>query len=73
MKNKLSFILTLISLIGVFALAWSKDLDIQMLLPSVLAIYVLGRTATSVSSVWAVSRDPAADTMKAVEMMDKKD
>lgn len=71
MKNKLSFILTLLSLIGIFALAWHKDLDIQMLLPSVLAIYVLGRTTTNVSTAWAASKDPNADTLKAIEIADR--
>jgi hypothetical protein len=73
MKNKLSFILTFISVLGIFLLAWFKGIDIQVLLPSVLAIYIVGRTTTSVSTAWAVSRDPAADTMKAVEILDKKD
>ena len=73
MKNKLSFILTLSSILGIFVLAWFKNLDIQMLLPSVLGIYVIGRTTTNVSTAWAASKDPQADTMKAVELIDKKD
>lgn len=73
MKNKLSFILTLLSIIGIFVLAWYKNLDVQMLLPSVLGIYVLGRTTTNVSATWAASKDPNADTLKVVEMVDKKE
>lgn len=73
MKNKLSFALTLLSVVGIFILAWYKDLDIQMLLPSILGIYILGRTTTNVSTAWAASRDPQADTLKAVEMIDKKE
>lgn len=73
MKNKLSFILTLLSIIGVFVLAWYKNIDIQMLLPSILGIYVIGRTTTNVSTAWAASKDPDADTLKAVEMIDKKE
>lgn len=73
MKNKLSFLLTFISVIGIFLLAWFKDVDIQVLLPSVLGMYILGRTTTNVSTAWAASRDPGADTLKAVEMIDKKE
>lgn len=73
MKNKLSFILTLLSIIGVFVLAWYKNIDIQVLLPSILGIYVIGRTTTNVSTTWAASKDPSADTLKAVEMIDKKE
>lgn len=73
MKNKLSFILTLLSIVGVFVLAWYKNIDIQMLLPSILGIYVIGRTTSSVSTTWAASKDPNADTLKAIEMIDKKE
>jgi hypothetical protein len=73
MKSKLSFILTLISVIGIFILAWFKNIDIQMLLPSVLGIYIIGRTTTNVSTAWAASKDPQADTIKACEMIDKKE
>ena len=73
MKNKLSFILTLMSVLGIFLLAWFKGIDIQVLLPSVLAIYIVGRTSTNISTTWAASRDPNADTLKAVEMVDKKE
>jgi hypothetical protein len=73
MKSKLSFILTFISVIGIFILAWFKNIDIQMLLPSVLGIYIIGRTTTNVSTAWAASKDPQADTIKACEMIDKKE
>lgn len=73
MKSKLSFLLTLISVIGIFILAWFKNIDIQVLLPSILGIYIAGRTTTNVSTAWAVSKDPQADTMKACEMIDKKE
>jgi hypothetical protein len=73
MKSKLSFILTFISVIGIFVLAWFKNIDIQMLLPSVLGIYIIGRTTTNVSTAWAASKDPQADTLKACEMIDKKE
>jgi hypothetical protein len=73
MKNKLSFLLTFISVVGIFVLAWFKGIDIQVLLPSVLTIYIVGRTTTNVSTAWAASRDPQADTIKACEMIDKKE
>lgn len=70
MKNKLSFLLTFISVIGVLLLAWFKDVNIDLLLPTILATYILGRTSTNISTVWAVSRDPKADTIKAAQMVD---
>ena len=73
MKSKLSFILTFISVMGIFLLAWYRNINIEVLLPSVLGIYILGRTTTNVSTALAASRDPSADTIKACEMIDKKD
>lgn len=73
MKNKLSFLLTFISVIGVLLLAWFKNVDIQVLLPSVLGIYIVGRTTTNVSTAWAASKDPQADTLKVCEMVDRKE
>lgn len=73
MKSKLSFLLTFMSVVGIFALAWFRNVDIQVLLPSVLGMYILGRTTTNVSTAWAASRDPQADTIKACEMIDKRD
>lgn len=73
MKSKLSFILTFISVIGIFLLAWYRNINIEILLPSVLGIYILGRTTTNVSTAWAASRDPNADTLKACELIDRKD
>lgn len=73
MKSKLSFLLTFMSVVGIFALAWFRNVDIQVLLPSVLGMYILGRTTTNVSTAWAASRDPQADTIKACEMIDRRD
>lgn len=70
MKNKLSFILTFISVIGVLMLAWFKNVNIDLLLPTILATYILGRTSTNISTVWAASKDPKADTIRAAQMID---
>jgi uncharacterized membrane protein YadS len=70
LKQSLSFVLTFIALLGVLALAWFKDVDVQMLLPSILGIYIVGRTTHKVSAVWAASKDPNADTHKAIETFD---
>ncbi len=67
MKNKLSFLLTFISMIGLFALAWFKGTDIETMLPTILGMYILGRAGSKISYVWAASKDPNADTVSAIE------
>jgi hypothetical protein len=73
MKNKMSFILTFISVVGCLLLAWFKNVNIEIMLPSILAIYIIGRTTAAASNVWAASRDPSADTIKAIERYNEKE
>ncbi len=73
MKTKLGFFLTLLSVIGFFALAWFKGIDITMAIPAVLSIYIVGRTTTNISATWAASKDPNADTQKAIDTVVDKD
>jgi len=71
LKNKLSFVLTLLSILGVLALAWFKAINIEILLPSLLGIYVAGRTAHKVSAGIAASKDPNANTAEVLATFDQ--
>ena len=66
-KNNYSFILTLMSVVGCLLLAWFKNVNIEVMLPTILATYVLGRTGLKASNVWAASRDPNANTLEAID------
>lgn len=66
-KNNFSFVLTFISVIGCLLLAWFKNVNIEMMLPTILATYVLGRTSLKASNVWAASKDPKANTLEAID------
>jgi heme O synthase-like polyprenyltransferase len=72
-KSKLSFILVLISIIGLFALAWFKGVDIMTALPIILGMYVGSRSATSISHVIQASKDPNCDTASAIAKVEEKD
>lgn len=61
MKNYLSFVLTLISIVGSLLLGWFKGISLDALLPSLLGIYVLGRVVEKGNVVWAASKDPNAN------------
>ena len=66
-KNNFSFILTLISIAGCLALAWFKNVNIEAMLPTILATYVLGRAGLKASNVWAASKDSNASTLEAID------
>lgn len=72
-KNKMSFVLTLISILGLFGLAYFKDVDIALTLPTVLGIFVAGRTFISTSHGWAASKDPKANTVETIKSLEEKD
>jgi len=62
-----TFILTFISIIGALGLAYFKDVDIVVLLPSILGIYVSGQSVGRVSAQWAASKDGTADTQQVIK------
>ena len=68
-KNYLSFQLTLICVVGSLYLGYTNGIDLTLLLPAILGIYVTNRTAEKVSTHWAASKDPTADTEKVIEMI----
>lgn len=70
-KKNMQFSLVAFSIVGLFALAWFKGTDISMLLPTVLGMFVLGHTATNVSSAWALSKDANADTAQGINDLEK--
>jgi len=66
-KNYLSFVLTLISILGSLALAWCKNTDVGALLPALLGIYVVGRTSQKGMAYFAASKDKKADTRAVIK------
>lgn len=73
MRSYLSFVLTLISIIGVLAAHFVRGTDIELLLPSVLGIYVLGRTSERVMTVKSASQDEHSNAVDAIKAMDGKE
>lgn len=72
-QTRLGFVITLVSVVGLIGLAWFKGVDITMALPTVVGLYLTGRTASAVSHVWAASKDPNADTAEIVKELEKRD
>jgi ABC-type proline/glycine betaine transport system permease subunit len=66
-KHYLSFILTMICVLGLFALAWFKDVDILSTLPIVLGTYVGARTVEKTVAVRSAASDPNADTRAVIK------
>ena len=72
MKNYLAFILCLFSIAGFFVLSWFKGTDVSISVPSIVGLYIAGRGAAQVSSHWAASKDPEADTAAVIDSMNDK-
>lgn len=72
-RTRLSFALCLLTLISLFLLGWFKDIDVASAMMEVTAIYVIGRSVTLGSHVWATSKDPEADTKSVVENLKDHD
>lgn len=72
-KTRLSFLLCLIAMIGLFVLGWFKDFDVASSIMEVTAVYVIGRSVTLGSHAWATSKDPTADTKSVVDNLKDHD
>lgn len=66
------FFLTLISVVGLFALAFYKNVDVTSSLPTVLAIYLGAKTSEKASAHWAASKDPTASTAEVIASVTEK-
>lgn len=69
-KDNRSFILTFICISGSIALAFKKDVDLSLLLPSLLGIYVTGRTSEKVSAHFNARKDEDADLADIIKTLD---
>lgn len=54
--------LTLICVIGMFMLAWFKDVDIMSTLPLILGIFIGSKSFEKASTVYSASKDGTCDT-----------
>ncbi|CAB5221402.1 hypothetical protein UFOVP244_155 [uncultured Caudovirales phage] len=63
----LSFIITLVCVVGILALAFYRNLDLSSLLPTILGLYLGARTIDKTNVAWAASKDPKADTAKVIK------
>lgn len=61
-KINFSFILTLLCLIGMFLLAWFKNVDIMATLPVVLGIFIGSKSIEKSAAVYSASKDNTCDT-----------
>jgi hypothetical protein len=71
--NLRSFILVMIGVLGFFGLALYKDVAVDDAIPTLIGMYVASRAASMMSSGWAASKDPNADTVKVLESQKNMD
>jgi len=67
LKEFSTFILTLIAIAGTLLLGIVNGTDVSGSIPTILGIYVGGRSVVKSSAHWAASKDPNADTKAVVD------
>ena len=67
LKEFSTFILTLISILGILLLGVLNGTDVSGTIPTILGIYIGGRSVVKSSAHWAASKDPNADTKAVVD------
>ena len=72
LKTYLSFILHLIALVFLLALALVNKVDTGMYIVYVMFSYMGGRSIVQASSFFAASKDPDCDTAKVIDSMKEK-
>ena len=74
LKDNRGFVLTLICICGSLVLkSQGRDLDLDILLPSILGIYITGRTSEKVSAHINSRLDPDADLADVIKTLDNQD
>jgi heme O synthase-like polyprenyltransferase len=69
-KPYATFLLALISIVGSLVLAFAKNTDITVLLPTLLGIYIGAKAGVTANSHWAASKDSNADTSSVIKDTD---
>lgn len=70
LKPYAAFILTLISVIGSLALAFTKGVDITIMLPTILGLYLGAKAGVAANSHWAASKDNNSNTELVIKNTD---
>jgi hypothetical protein len=61
-RQNFSFVLTMTAMVGMFALAWFKNVDITSSLPVILATYLGARATEKSVMVMSAAKDTTANT-----------
>lgn len=70
-KTYAGFIITIICIAGLLAMAFLKDMDTSMAIVSIAGLYLGARTATAGSAHWASSKDVSSNTDDMISRMNE--
>lgn len=71
LKDKLGFLLSLVAIVGLFIFGYFIHFDVQSSVVMIVAAFIGGKAAQNIMMTKHIAQDPAADTIKGVEGMDK--
>jgi hypothetical protein len=72
LKDKLSFLMSAVVILGFFLLFWIKDVNLASEIVTIVGMYVVGRAAQKGWMVSAAAKDPNADTEAVIREVEGK-
>lgn len=72
-REHLGFLLTFVTIVGLFLICALKGLDTQMSIVTALAAYLGARSAEKISMVGSASKDPKANTHAIIRDLEGKE
>ena len=71
LKDRLGFILCMTGIVGLLLIAYFKGIDASNPIVMIIASFIGGKAYQNTVMVQSAAQDKAADTVKAIEEMDK--
>lgn len=72
LRTYLGFVVTMVSLLGLFILGFNGKADVNSTVPIIVGIYLGARMGSQISAHAAAAKDETCDTMAVVKEMNDK-
>lgn len=70
-KQNFSFLLSALSIVGFFILAWFKGADILVVIPTILGLYFGSKSAEKMNAQLQARLDPTVNTGEVIQKLEE--
>lgn len=70
-KDKLSFILSVLAIIVLGVLGYSKAMEVTTAISTVVSVYVMGKAGQKAAQTYFAAQDPKVDTNEAIRAINQ--